>query len=126
MYAEILMPKVLKEISFLLKLIKNLNPHMKTDIDWKLKIALENVILLNLSLEDLMSFRKSRLNAPKCPIVEVNGLRQALSSVKAGEIVKSIVMQSSRLRLTYCKIKIVRNRESTILIVTHVKQTERW
>lgn len=46
---------------------------MKTDIDWKLKIALENVILLNLSLEDLMSFRKSRLNAPKCPIVEVNG-----------------------------------------------------
>ena len=67
------MPKVLKEISFLLKLIKNLNHHMKTDIDWKLKIALENVILLNLSLEDLMSFRKSRLNAPKCPIVEVNG-----------------------------------------------------
>lgn len=120
------MPKVLKEISFLLKLIKNLNHHMKTDIDWKLKIALENVILLNLSLEDLMSFRKSRLNAPKCPIVEVNGLRQALSSVKAGEIVKSIVMQSSRLRLTYCKIKIVRNRESTILIVTCVKQTERW
>lgn len=56
------MPKVLKEISFLLKLIKNLNHHMKTDIDWKLKIALENVILLNLSLEDLMSFRKSRLN----------------------------------------------------------------
>lgn len=126
MYAEILMPKVLKEISFLLKLIKNLNHHMKTDIDWKLKIALENVILLNLSLEDLMSFRKSRLNAPKCPIVEVNGLRQALSSVKAGEIVKSIVMQSSRLRLTYRKIKIVRNRESTILIVTRVKQTERW
>lgn len=120
------MPKVLKEISFLLKLIKNLNHHMKTDIDWKLKIALENVILLNLSLEDLMSFRKSRLNAPKCPIVEVNGWRQALSSVKAGEIVKSIVMQSSRLRLTYCKIKIVRNRESTILIVTRVKQTERW
>ena len=99
---------------------------MKTDIDWKLKIALENVILLNLSLEDLMSFRKYRLNAPKCPIVEVNGLWQALSSVKAGEIVKSIVMQSSRLRLTYCKIKIVRNRESTILIVTRVKQTERW
>lgn len=35
------MPKVLKEISFLLKLIKNLNHHMKTDIDWKLKIALD-------------------------------------------------------------------------------------
>lgn len=68
------MLKVLKEISFLLKFIKNLNYYMKIDIDWKLKIVFENVILLNLLLEDLMLFRKFRLNVLKCFIVEVNGL----------------------------------------------------
>lgn len=68
------MLKVLKEISFLLKFIKNLNYCMKIDIDWKLKIVFENVILLNLLLEDLMLFRKFRLNVLKCFIVEVNGL----------------------------------------------------
>lgn len=54
--------------------------HMKTDIDWKLKIALENVILLNLSLEDLMSFKK--IQAECTEVSYCRSQRLAASSLK--------------------------------------------